>query len=274
MIKNNPLISVVTVVRNDEINIENTILSVINQNYKNIEYIIIDGNSTDNTKNIVKKYRDDISIFISEPDLGIFDAMNKGIKLATGDWINFMNSGDIFYDDNIISYIFQDSQVIPSIIYGDVIFGFDQTNSVYVKAKNLNDFWKGMPFVHQSSFIHSSLAKKCNFSLNYKLISDYVMMYEFYKINIKFTYYDIPFCKFLSGGISDNNPKTIDECKKYVLSMDDNYTISIRYFYFIKKINCLLRYNLSKSIGNKNYSKLRFFKSKITKLIQNINNDS
>ena len=88
---NNPLLTIVTVCYNAVDEIEKTILSVINQTYENIEYIIVDGASTDGTLNVINKYRDFISCCISEPDGGIYEAMNKGIKLATGEWINFLN---------------------------------------------------------------------------------------------------------------------------------------------------------------------------------------
>ena len=97
---NNPLISVVTVSYNAVTTIEKTILSVINQNYSNIEYIVIDGGSIDGTVDIIKKYADKITYWVSEPDKGIYDAMNKGIIVATGEWINFMNTGDTFYNEN------------------------------------------------------------------------------------------------------------------------------------------------------------------------------
>lgn len=100
--KNNPLISVVTVSYNAVSTIEQTILSVINQTYPHIEYIIIDGGSTDGTVDIIKKYADKIAYWVSEPDKGIYDAMNKGIKVATGEWINFMNSGDCLYRNDTI----------------------------------------------------------------------------------------------------------------------------------------------------------------------------
>ena len=98
-------ISVITVAYNASRYIETTILSVINQTYSNIEYIIIDGGSTDGTVDIIKKYSNKISYWISEPDKGIYDAMNKGINKATGEWINFMNAGDTFHNPDTLSAV-------------------------------------------------------------------------------------------------------------------------------------------------------------------------
>ncbi|WP_455673672.1 glycosyltransferase family 2 protein [Phocaeicola sp.] len=101
-----PLLSIVTVCYNSIAEIEKTILSVINQTYPNIEYIIIDGGSTDGTVNLIKKYANKITCWVSEPDNGIYDAMNKGIHIAKGEWINFMNSGDVFVDCNVLENVF------------------------------------------------------------------------------------------------------------------------------------------------------------------------
>ena len=114
MERNNPLISVVTVSYNAVSVIEQTIFSVINQTYPNVEYIIIDGGSTDGTVDIIKKYADKITYWVSEPDKGIYDAMNKGIELATGEWINFMNAGDSFYSFSILELIFGHVSFISS----------------------------------------------------------------------------------------------------------------------------------------------------------------
>ena len=116
-----PLVSIVTVVYNGEVFLEKTIQSVINQSYSNIEYIIIDGGSTDETVDIIKKYEDRIDYWVSEIDSGIYDAMNKGIDLASGDWINFMNAGDSFVGCNVLlnlNYFLSD--INYDIIYGDV----------------------------------------------------------------------------------------------------------------------------------------------------------
>ncbi len=106
MEKCQPKVSIVTVVFNDVKHIEGTILSVTRQNYPNLEYIVIDGGSTDGTVDVIKKYADKIAYWVSEPDKGVYDAMNKGIKMATGEWLNFMNVGDRFADENVLSKIF------------------------------------------------------------------------------------------------------------------------------------------------------------------------
>jgi glycosyltransferase involved in cell wall biosynthesis len=101
-----PLITVITVVYNGAKHLEDTIKSVINQTYPNVEYIIIDGGSTDGTIDIIKKYGDYIDYCVSEPDKGIYDAMNKGIIVSIGEWLNFMNSGDKFYEEQVLDKIF------------------------------------------------------------------------------------------------------------------------------------------------------------------------
>ena len=99
-------VSIITVVRNAVDTIETTIKSVLNQTYGNIEYIVIDGESTDGTLEIINKYRDQISIIVSEKDNGLYDALNKGVRLSTGDWIGILNSGDVFTANDVIANIF------------------------------------------------------------------------------------------------------------------------------------------------------------------------
>src|SRR5438105_14705 len=119
-----PRISIITVVYNNVANIEVTILSILNQTYKNIEYIVIDGGSTDGTLDVIKKYKDKISFWVSEKDNGIYDAMNKGIKVATGEWINFINSGDSYFDNDVLEKIMEAEYFNATSI--DVIYGNTQ----------------------------------------------------------------------------------------------------------------------------------------------------
>ena len=123
MKESNSKITIITVSYNAATSIEPTILSVINQTYPNIEYIVIDGGSNDGTVDIIKKYQNKISYWVSEPDKGIYDAMNKGIRMATGDWINFMNAGDTFFCDTSLNLLFiPEPESDIDIIYGDTEF--------------------------------------------------------------------------------------------------------------------------------------------------------
>lgn len=177
-------ISIITVVFNGIESLETTILSVINQMYDNIEYIIIDGGSIDGTQDVIKKYEKKISYWVSERDKGIYDAMNKGIAVATGDYIIFMNAGDRFHSFNIIKNIFIEN-INDDIIYGNTLLDTDGEIRLSI-AKGFEKIKYGMPFCHQSVFVKLSLMKKHNFSLEYKLASDYNFFMSLYKNKVSF----------------------------------------------------------------------------------------
>lgn len=181
-----PLISVITVTFNAGNQLERTILSVINQNFTNLEYIIIDGGSSDNTVNIIHKYEKFISSWVSEPDNGIYDAMNKGIKHATGNWLIFMNAGDIFYKNNTIQSLVPFLREDVKIVYGDLVKCYRNHKRKYrgLKNKELDavDFLLNT-IDHQTAFISSSLFKKYGFySTDYRLASDW--MFFLYTVGI------------------------------------------------------------------------------------------
>nr|WP_263458985.1 glycosyltransferase family 2 protein [Bathymodiolus platifrons methanotrophic gill symbiont] len=144
-----------TVVFNGAEHLEQTINSVIGQTYDNVEYIIIDGGSTDNTLEIIKKYEGQIDYWVSEPDGGIYDAMNKGTGLATGEWVNFMNAGDWFMRNDTINSIFRNN-IKSDLVYGDHEIRYSTLNKS-VKAKSVLEIFKGMPFCHQSMLILNRL---------------------------------------------------------------------------------------------------------------------
>lgn len=177
---NNPKISVVTICYNSVQFIERTIQSVLSQTYPNIEYIVIDGGSTDGTKEIIEKYSSKISYWCSEKDGGIYDAMNKGIKKATGEWINFMNSGDSFVSANVLTDVMSE-QIEDNIcvVYCDVIYDCGDYEEKII-CDGLKDITNKMVFCHQSCLIRTSIHKERPFSLKYKIAGDYDFFYNLY----------------------------------------------------------------------------------------------
>ncbi len=172
------LISIVTVSYNAVLTIEQTILSVINQTYPNVEYIIIDGGSTDGTVDIIKKYEDKIAYWVSEPDKGIYDAMNKGVVVATGEWINFMNAGDIFTDGDVIDKLFHQNIIINrvGIVFGDTLVVFRNREKIVRFGDDTHH--KIMPSCHQSIFCRRNLLVSNPFDLRYKIAADYNFFFQ------------------------------------------------------------------------------------------------
>jgi glycosyltransferase involved in cell wall biosynthesis len=164
-----PLITIITIVYNGEKYLEETIQSVINQTYDNVEYIIIDGGSTDGTVDIIRKYEHAIDYWVSEKDHGIYDAMNKGIFLATGEWINFMNAGDLFYNQKVLDKIFTKPQMLQDIdlIYSDTLLDGKTMLTCNIKTDVI---------IHQSLIYKRVLHQERGLYLVYKnlLISDYL----------------------------------------------------------------------------------------------------
>ena len=201
-----PLISVITVCYNAAATIEETMLSVLNQTYPNVEYIIIDGGSTDGTVEIIKKSADRIAYWVSEPDKGIYDAMNKGIAVATGEYLNFMNAGDSLYDENTISEVVSQLDPASDIVYGDNISILK--NSRYRKTScEAGGLAKGMPFCHQSVFVRAAYHKQHPFCTKFKAAGDYNFFYNaLFVNNVKFQYMPIVVSVYDGrGGMSKDN---------------------------------------------------------------------
>lgn len=179
-----PLISIVTVSYNAVSTIEQTILSVINQTYPHIEYIIIDGGSTDGTVDIIKKYADRIAYWVSEPDKGIYDAMNKGIKVATGEWINFMNAGDCFANSKVLNEIFYTNNFSSqtNFLYSD---SYISSNSTILQIHKAS-LEKG-EIIHQSCIYKKELHRKYGLYIvsNPIIISDYIFFNSISKKEIQ-----------------------------------------------------------------------------------------
>lgn len=214
-------VSIITVVYNGIKTIEQTIKSVLQQSYKNIEYIIIDGLSTDGTQSIIEKYKKNIAYFISEKDDGLYDAMNKGISKATGDIIGIINSDD-WYVENIIEKIvryFEQNEV--ELVYGKIIsIAQDGVERLSVQ-RPLDDIWYCMVTPHPSVFVKKSVYKKFGtFNTAYKISADYDYLLRVYSQNVKFGYLDEVIAYFRCGGISTLRQKEM---------WDEAYIISMKY---------------------------------------------
>lgn len=173
-----PRISIITVSYNAVKSIESTILSVINQTYSNIEYIIIDGGSTDGTVDIIKKYADKIAYWVSEPDKGIYDAMNKSLDVASGNWILFLGSDDVLRHETIIEAVITKFIYPDSIYYGNVILKSSQKIYPGIIKSAYQLCLKN--FCHQAVFYPLSVYKIHKYNTEYKLWADYVYNLELY----------------------------------------------------------------------------------------------
>lgn len=204
---NTPLITIITVCYNAINSIEKTILSVINQTYNSIEYIIIDGGSTDGTIDIIQKYKNKVSHILSESDKGIYDAMNKGIKLATGEWINFMNCGDTFYNFETIQIVAEkiSSNKHIDVLYGNSVIKVNNTKYM-VLPENLECISTHLPFCHQSTFVRTALAKTYPFDITYRFVADYNFFYQIYNKKHKFQYINEPLSYYqIASGFTASN---------------------------------------------------------------------
>jgi glycosyltransferase involved in cell wall biosynthesis len=255
---NLPLITVVTVVRNGEKTLEETILSVINQTYSNVEYIIVDGDSTDGTLDVVRKYEDRIDYWMSEPDKGIYDAMNKGIDLASGEWLNFMNSGDWLYNNSVLSELFE-NRVYPSI---DLIAGTSFIRSPWgnFQGKKLTAEKIFKNYYHQSIFSRYILNKKHPFDISYRIASDFNFIYKCFIQYGKIYVTDLIISSIMFSYDScsiENNVESAKEALRIIISGDN---ICYRHFFYY-----LYRYfmsNISRFVEKYFPSFLHFYRKK------------
>lgn len=232
--------SVVTVCYNAVDCIEQTMLSVLNQTYSDIEYIIIDGGSTDGTVDIIKKYADRLAYWISEPDKGIYDAMNKGIAVATGDYINFMNAGDRFYSKHTINeVVVQYNGCAQSVIYGSC-YVHDGNKAYLCRPKPISNLKNYGVICHQSAFIYNA-RDSIQYDTTYRLAADYDLFCRLFAAQWNFFYIDIPVCFYNQGGVSDGNQQVIQEtyliASKYGTPSFTNYVyrlITNKIKYYIK----------------------------------------
>lgn len=234
-------ISIITVVYNNDKTIKDAMQSVLLQNYIDIEYIVIDGNSKDNTVNFIKEFEDKLGCFISENDDGLYDAMNKGIRIATGDVIGILNSDDLYQDLDVIKDVMEQFNNDPDldILYGDL---------VYVKSDEINKVvrnWKSKTYYdrffenanvppHPSLFVKKKVYNEAGlFNLDYKIASDYEFMLRIFKNHtFKSKYYNRLIVRMRLGGASNGGFSSVIKQNKEVLNAWKNNNLK-RPFYLM-----------------------------------------
>jgi len=209
-------ISLITVTYNSAATFQDTINSVNAQNHPDIEYIVVDGASKDNTLNIIKANENKISKWISEPDKGIYDAMNKGLKLVTGEVIGIINSDDFYYNDTIISSVakaFEDENV--DAVFGDLVFvdpdNLDKVVRTY-SSKNWypEKFARGFMPAHPTFFVRRKYYEQFGlFKTDYKIAADYELLIRFLYVNkLRYKYLPLTMVTMRKGGVSSNGIKS------------------------------------------------------------------
>jgi len=246
--------SIVTVCRNAEETINKVIESVLLQDYISYEYIVIDGLSQDRTFQIAQNYKQRFEAksieytLISESDRGIYDAMNKGIKMASGEYIIFMNADDAFNNSNVLSSIKRSMtlscSVIPEIMVGSTRMLQSDGSSYIQKPKNIEKEILGrMPFVHQSAVVKSDLLKEVFFNTQFKISADYFFFLSAYVSGVSFKIIDVVVADYFTGGFSAQNAKLylkeLKAVKKQVFSEKGvllptrlkSWAISVKYYF-------------------------------------------
>lgn len=247
-------ISIITVCLNSEKTIEKTINSILNQDYQKKEIIIIDGKSTDKTLEIINKYKKYIKRIISEKDLGLYHAMNKGIQLAQGEIIAILNSDDIFIDNNILRNIsnYFSNYANTEMVLSDTHIVNNLEDKKIIRRYEVKNFkeWHlrlGISPPHPSCFItRSTYIKHGFFDLTFKYASDFELLFRFiYKKKIKFAKLNIPTVLMSSGGLSNKNFLSIVNSSREInLALKKNGYYSNLFFIWLRLPYKLIQYLL------------------------------
>lgn len=232
-------ISVITINYNNLSGLKQTISSVLSQTYTDMEYIVIDGGSKDGGAEYIQSIKEKLYYCVSEPDSGIYNAMNKGINVSTGEYVIFMNSGDVFFDKEVLAEIFSCKEYDSDILYGSTIYKYGN-EGILRKPRTMSVMRKELPFCHQSCFIKGDLMRERLYNERYKIISDYDFFYHMWR-----------------------EGKSFHEIKK-IVSIYDTSGLSAN------KSNKLKVYKEHCSIQNVPYSKMFFFLMNVYGRLKNL----
>lgn len=202
MSPHDPKVSIITICRNAVDEIGSTMGSVLGQSYSAIEYLIIDGGSTDGTVEQINRHAKPAVKWISEPDRGIYDAMNKGVRLATADWTIFMNAGDRFYAPDSLSQLLARPISEADVVYGDHEVRYGEDFSRIQHARGIETLWKGMICSHQAMICRTQLLREHPFG-DGSLAEDFSFLMHLKACDRRFEYRPVVVASVAAGGLSD-----------------------------------------------------------------------
>lgn len=249
-------LSIITINYNNYEGLKKTINSVVEQTYQDFEWIVIDGGSTDGSKELIEQYTEHFSYWVSEPDKGIYNAMNKGIQQAKGEWLQFLNSGDWLYSNDILETIFS-QEWEADILYGNVAIGYSINNDekkYYIKKYppqvSLDYFFKEC-INHQSGFYKRELFDDHIFSESLAIISDWKLHIEFCMIGKRYHYIDLIIAGYEGDGISSNEIMVKQELSSVIASFSPflQQQIKIEHYFLILQKHPICRRIISFSLS-------------------------
>jgi glycosyltransferase involved in cell wall biosynthesis len=223
-----PTFSIITITYNAERVLERTLLSVLGQSYPHIEYIVVDGKSSDGTVEMIRQYASGLSYWVSEPDKGLYEAMNKGLQKATGDYVWFMNAGDTLYSADTVRQVaalLKGQAGLPDIIYGETALAGEKGEALGMrrlkapKKLSWKSFRMGMLVCHQSFIVKRTLAPR--FDMQYRYSSDFDWCIRCMKAAKTIFHTQMVLSNFLDGGLSTTQRKT---------SLKERYHIMCKYY--------------------------------------------
>ncbi len=246
-----PLISILTIVYNDCRNIEKTIRSVISQSYRNVEYIVVDGGSTDDTVDVIRQYENGIDYWLSEKDKGISDAFNKGISLCTGQYVGLLNAGD-WYEPDAITLLVETAKKEnnPDVVYGKLRF-WSENGRERIQTPDHRKLNRFMSICHPSVFVNMELYQRTGlFDEQYRIAMDYDFFYRAVNQGACFCYIPDVIANMSDGGISSTNIiKSIQEVAK--VKMNHSGSVVIPLFYYMYQIARHMAGNLLRKLINR-----------------------
>lgn len=263
-----PKISVITVCFNEQEDIRETCNSVASQIYDDYEWIVIDGGSTDNTVKIINEYKDYVTRLVSEKDSGVYDAMNKGIRLAKGEYLLFLNGGDSLYSGDVLERIFGKNKVNADVLYGNCcVLNSDRSRTILDFPKNLRkEYFIDSNINHQSTFIKNKLFDKYgDYDNKYKILADYEKWLCFIHNGIGFEKLSMVVANFKGFDGLSSQERTKDLTKKEKIMIIRKY---FSLFEIIKyRVNFFLKI-LSSRVNFMIFSPIKFFKKYLNVIIQ------